>query len=108
MQAFQLGCNRRDGVVVVVATAPQSVDLGFISQVESYFKKWYSQFPCLAPGIYGRLWRSLLVVSLDKALNGMLPSSFFMWQTGDGAKKSTRRGGPVGRKTCKLRMSSYA
>ena len=40
----------RDGVVVR-ASASQSVDLGFISLVESYLKtlkKWYSQLPCLA------------------------------------------------------------
>ena len=31
-----------------------------------------------------------------------------MRQTGDGAKQSTRRGGPVWRKTCKHSISSYA
>ena len=71
--------NRRDGVVVRVSVS-QSVDLGFISQVESYQKT-------LKNGIYSfPAWRSankdsaknkpssLLVVSLGKALNGMPPS----------------------------------
>ena len=35
---------------------------------------------------------SLLVKSLNKTLNGM--SLSYMWQTGGGAKQSTRRGGP--------------
>ena len=71
--------NRRDGVVVR-ASASHSVDLGFISQVESYQKT-------LKNGIHSfPAWRSahrdcvenkpasLLVVSLVKALNGMPPS----------------------------------
>ena len=90
--------HRRVGVVVR-ASASQSVDMGFISQVESYqktFKNGIHSFPA---------WRSaykrdsvenkpasLLVVSLGKALNGMPPS--FTWQTDSGAKQSTRRGGP--------------
>ena len=65
---------------MVRASAPQSVDLGFISLVESYQKT-------LKNGIHSfPAWRSaqrdsvenkpasLLVVSLGKALNGMPPS----------------------------------
>ena len=58
--------NRRGGVVVR-ASASQSVDLGFIPLVESYqktLKKWYPQLPCLALGIYGRLWRTSRQVRL--------------------------------------------
>ena len=58
--------NRRDGVVVR-ASASQSVDLGFIPLVESYqktLKKWHPQLPCLALGIYGRLWRTSRQVRL--------------------------------------------
>ena len=86
--------NRRDGVVDR-ASASQSVDLGFIPQVESYQKT-------LKNGIHSfPAWRSsrrdsvenkresLLVVSLGKALNGMPPAS------GGEAKQSTRCGGPV-------------
>ena len=36
---------------------------------------------------------SLLVVSMGKAFKRH--ASIFMWQTGGGAKQSTRRGGPV-------------
>ena len=70
--------NRCDGVVVR-ASASQSVDLVFISQVESYQKT-------IKNGIYSfPAWRSanwdsvekkparLLVVSLGKTLNGMVP-----------------------------------
>ena len=66
--------------MVVRASASQSVDLEFISQVESYQKT-------LKDGIHSfPAWRSahrnsvenkpasLLVVSLGKALNGMPPS----------------------------------
>ena len=72
--------NRRDGVVVR-ASASQSVDLGFISQVESYQKT-------LKNGIHSSLLSdqhkrdsvenkpaNLLVVSLGKSLNGMPTSS---------------------------------
>ena len=67
---------------MVKASASQSVDLGFIFQVESYqntSKNGIHNFPA---------WRSahshgvennpasLLVVSLDKTLNGMPPSSY--------------------------------
>ena len=65
---------------MVRASASQSVDLGFISFVESYQKT-------LKNGIHSfPSWRSahrdsvenkpasLLIVSLGKALNGMLPS----------------------------------
>ena len=58
--------------IVVRASTLQSVDLGFISQVESYQKNKLA---------------ILLVVSLGKALNGM-PVSLC-----DGAKQSTHRGG---------------
>ena len=71
--------NRRNGVVVR-ASASQSVDLGFISQVESYQKT-------LKNGIHSfHDWRSanrdsvenkpasLLVVSLGKTFNVMRPS----------------------------------
>ena len=47
--------------VVVSAFALQSVDLEFISQVESYqktFKKWYSQLPCLALSTIGIVWKT--------------------------------------------------
>ena len=72
--------NRRDGVLVR-GSASQSVDLGFISLVESHQKT-------LKNGIHSfPAWRSaykrdsveskpasLLVLSLGKALNGMPPS----------------------------------
>ena len=69
--------NQYDGVVGR-ASALQSVDLGFISQVQSYQKTlWYLHLLCLAlePS-------SLLVVSLGKILSGM--PSFFLWHTGGG------------------------
>ena len=48
------------------------------------FKKWYPQLPCLALGIYGRLWRTSRQVRLlcpwAKHLTGR-PT--FMWKTGD-------------------------
>ena len=71
----------KDGVVVR-ASALHSVDLEFISQIESYQNT-------LKNGIHGfPAWRSanrdsvenkpasLLVVSLDKTLNGMPPSLY--------------------------------
>ena len=79
---------------MVRVSASQSVDLGFISQVESYQKT-------LQNGIHSfPAWRlacmasvenkpaNLLVVSLGKTLNGMPPSSC-------GDKQSTRCSGPV-------------
>ena len=66
----QLSHNRCDGVVVR-ASALQSIDLGFISQVESYQKDF-----CLLGAQQNRdsvenKPASLLVVSLGKALNGI-------------------------------------
>ena len=88
---------RRDGVVIR-ASVSQSVDLRLISQVESYqktFKKWYSQRPCLGAQQIGIVWRTsqqacLLCLGQDT----LRDASIFMWQTGDGAKQSTSRGGP--------------
>ena len=88
------GMNQRDSVVVR-ASASQSVDLEFISLVESYqqtFKKWYPQLPCLALGLYGMLWRASRQVRLlcrwARHLTG-LPT--FMWKTGapDTSEKAT-------------------
>ena len=71
--------HRRDGAVVRLS-ASQSVDLGFICQVESYQKTLKNDIHRFAA------WRSanrdsmenrpasLLVVSLGKTLNGMPPS----------------------------------
>ena len=77
--------NQCDGVVVR-ASASQSVDLGFNPLVESYqktLKKWHLQLPCLALGIYGRLWRTSRQVRLlcpwARHLTGC-PT--FMWKTG--------------------------
>ena len=77
----------------LLASASQSLDLGFIPQVVSYqkTKSGIDSFPA---------WRSAhrdsvenkpasLLVSLGKAFNRMPPSA------GGGAKQSTRRGGPV-------------
>ena len=76
----EIALNYRCDGVVVRAPALQSVDLGFISQVESHEKT-------LRNGIHSfSAWRpvhrhsvenklaSLLVVSLVEALNGMPPS----------------------------------
>ena len=70
--------HRRDGVVVG-ASASQSVDLGFVSSVESYqknlnidihsFSAWRSAFR----GCCGKQ-AGTLVVSLGKALNETPPS----------------------------------
>ena len=84
---------------MVGPSTSQSVDLGIISQVESYQKT-------LKNGIHSfPAWRSahrdsvenkpasLLVVFLGKSLNCIPPS--LCGKTGDGAKQSNRRGGPV-------------
>ena len=71
---------RRDGVVVR-ASASQSVDLGFISLVESYLKT-LKKMVFTASLLGAQQIRdsvenkpaSLLVVSLGKALNGTPPS----------------------------------
>ena len=71
--------NRRDGVVVRMS-ASQSVDLGFISQVESYQKTLKMVFTASLLGAQQNRDSvenkpaSLLVVSLGKTLNGMPPS----------------------------------
>ena len=82
---------------MVGASASQSVDLGFISQVDSYqktFKNGIYSFPaCLSANrdsVENKL-ASLLVVSLGKTLNGMPPSLSGRQIV---AKQSTRRGGP--------------
>ena len=83
---------------MVRASALQSVDLGFISQVKSYQKTLKMVFTASLLGAQHirdsveNKPASLLVVSLSKALNGM---PVFMWQTDVGAKQSTRRGGLV-------------
>ena len=65
---------------MVRASASQSVDLGFIPLVESYqktLKNGIHSFPLGAQQIRASVENkpaSLLVVSLGKALNGMLPS----------------------------------
>ena len=72
--------HRRDGVVVR-ASASQSVDLGFISLVESYLKT-LKKMVFTASLLGAQQIRdsvenkpaSLLVVSLGRALNGMPPS----------------------------------
>ena len=69
--------KRRDGVVVR-ASASQSVDLGLIPQVESYqktLKNGNHSFPAWRSAHRNSVQKSLLVVSLGKALNGMPPSS---------------------------------
>ena len=71
----------RRGGVVVRASASQSVDLGFISLVESYQKTLKMVFTASLLGAQHirdsveNKPASLLVVSLGKALNGMPPSS---------------------------------
>ena len=95
---------RRDGVVVR-AFALQSIDTRFISFVESYHKALKIVFAASLLGaqhkresVESKPSASLLVVSLDKTLNGM-PSS--LCGTDSGAKQSTRRGEPVELKTSK-------
>ena len=61
------------------ASASGSVDLGFDSESgqTNDFKSWYLQLPCLTFSIQGTVRRkpaSLLVVPLEKALNGIPPS----------------------------------
>ena len=71
--------HRRDGVVVR-ASASQLVDLGLISQFESYQKTLKIVFTASLLGAQHirnsveNKPASLLVVSLGKALNGMPPS----------------------------------
>ena len=71
--------NRRDGVAVR-ASASQSVDLGFISLVESYQKTLKMVFTASLLGAQHIRYSvenkpaRLLIVSLGKALNGMPPS----------------------------------
>ena len=64
---------------MVRASASPPVDLGFISQVESYFKKMVFTASLLGAqhnrdNVENKP-ASLLVVSLGKALNGIPPSS---------------------------------
>ena len=71
---------RRDGVVVR-ASASQSVDVGFIPQVESYqktLKNGIHSFPAWRSAhrdCVENMPASLFVVSMGKAINGMPPSS---------------------------------
>ena len=108
--------NRRDGVVVR-ASASQSVDLGFISQVESH-QKTFKKMVFTASLLGARHIRdsvenkpaSFLVVSLGKALNGMPhslcgrqmvgPSSLPVVVVQSDKKRQSE-------KTCKPSMSSY-
>ena len=82
---------------MVRASALQSVDVGFISQVESNqktLKNGIHSFPPRRSAHRNSVENkpaSLLVVSLDKTFNG---SPIFMWETGGGAKQSTCRGSP--------------
>ena len=77
--AFSKLRNRVDGLVVR-AFASQSVDLGFISQVESHqktLKNGIHSFPAWCSAHRNSVENkpaSLLVVSLSKTLNGMPPS----------------------------------
>ena len=72
--------KKHKGIVVARASALQWVDLGFISQVESYQKTLKMKFTSSLLGAQhkrdsaGNKPASLLVASLDKALNGMPPS----------------------------------
>ena len=48
------------------------------------FKKWHPQLPCLALGIYGRLWRtSRQVCLLCPWARHLMGRPAFMWKTGD-------------------------
>ena len=70
--------NRRDGIVLR-ASASQSVELGFISQVKSYQKTLRNGITLLASLLHAQHNRdgvenkpaSLLAASLGKALNGI-------------------------------------
>ena len=90
--------KRRDGVVVG-ASAWQSVDLGFISLVESYQKTCKMVFTASLLGAQHKKENvenkpaNLLDVFLGKALNGTPPSLC--------GKPSTRRHGPTQLKTSK-------
>ena len=81
---------------MVRAFVSQSVDLGFISQVESYqktFKNGIHSFPAWRPASRDSVKNkpaSLLVVSLGKAWDSFI----FLWQTGGGAKQFTYYCGP--------------
>ena len=74
----------------------QSIDLGFLFQVESYqkaLKNDIHSFPAWCSANKDSVENKpagLLVVSLGK-----WDASIFMWQTGGGAKQSTCHGGPV-------------
>ena len=89
--------NRRDGVVVR-AFASQSVDLGFIFQVESNqktLKNGIQSLPVLRSTHkewYGNKPASLTVVPGQKPLRD---ASILLLQIGGGAKRSSNRGGPV-------------
>ena len=83
---------------MVRASTLPSVDLGFISQVESYQKTLKMVFTAFLlgaqqnkNGVENKL-ASLLVVSLGKTLKR--DASIFRWQTDGGVKQSTRRSGP--------------
>ena len=79
MLALSLAClNRRDGIVIR-ASALQSVDRGFISQVESYQKILKMVFTASLLGSQQnrdvvKNKPACLLVSLDKTLNGTTPS----------------------------------
>ena len=56
------------------------------------FKKWYRYLPCLALGIYGRLWRtSWLARLLCPWARHLTGRPIFMWKTGapDTSEKAT-------------------
>ena len=87
---------------MVRASASQSEDLGFISLVESHKKtsKMVSTASPLCAQQMGIVWRTrpqaCLLCPWARHLTGCLRLyvAAFMWQTGGGAKQSTRRGGP--------------
>ena len=67
MQSEQLHCSRllnygnnRGDSAVFRASASKSVDLGSFSNrvIPKYFKKWYSQLPCLVLSKIGVVWRT--------------------------------------------------
>ena len=70
--------NRRGGVVVR-AFASQSVDLRFISQLESYQKTWKMVFAAFLLGAQHIriVWRTSRQACLSKGLNGMPSFSCF-------------------------------
>ena len=79
MLSIKKNSNRRDGVVVR-GSASQLVDLGSISQVESYQKTLKMVFKTFLLGAQQNMDSvenkpaSLLAVSLGKTLNGTPPS----------------------------------